>query len=1253
MSYYHIQRYLFDVTTNSEVNAKPLQNKLSRVFNQELSVQIEQLFDRVIPADLILQLPQLTIDVGIIPYDLLDNTLVPRIIDALEEQLSELIALNMQAETVDVTMPSFPAIMADLYGLLEYYLLFGLFPWWAKSFRFDSVDDVIEELINRDAPRFKALVLRVGLHAHVQKRLALQLPDNIIKKIIAVLEPDEAEFIFRYQQDVLDLQQKTRLVNEELNTFGKVVWEFVFRLLLTNISGRFNRKMFARSNINAIAAHYNLLYSQLLELLNNALNSYQFEEADFELFNIVEELWTEQEAIEPEPATYIAIERNATAEFSVEIFKEQLDIIHHYLVHASLSVTAKIKDLAELNEILLRLVKAIPGAVKEMLQGVVHLENPGARLADTFNEEAIIQIIRLTEPANADFILEYQAAANKIQERERLVNIEQGAFSKVVWELILNFLFTEHASEFNRRVFLERNIRGIAARYNLKLADFVTTLQQQARLLISSSFLDLFFNALNVISEVVIDPVKNSTEADNDQNASNSKSKQSDKLDNEVASENKSSHADKSVLYRDVLLYLMTEGKMPQWYREALSPEQMLLLLAANTDKYLLQLLAFAEKQESHKLNFIRHLPKATLLKVFAQLKDGRQAVTLHKDVLQLLSQIPELGLSTDFINEITFNSFWQAYSRESWQNFDRVFFIKVLIRQLSFRVSLPERAIFNLIQAENFKAGKSNVKNILAEIRPVRKGYEFAGELLPELSWTEKEWLTNILSEFSQDFFQKAVQSSSVNEAEALAFILEYFLKHNRMPAGLNLSAQQSKALLRYILRILFRKTPEMLKIILGASGNMQARIELHNIFRMDAAPEDAAVTAFLETYLQADIIRYLSTIMELPYGQERDFFWHLVDNLLLNPAGLNDGQKQLLYRISRQQSIARHLAERYSDKQVYQLIGQSPHNWQGNVVTFLSDVTAFFQSVFGTANETFTSRLRAFNIMFFLGSSGKQSPEDYIIKLFDNFSYYLGIMTAAQLEKLIGTDIIQGNVSQQFYSIALLLKAGLKRQLQLLTGRKIFNKITEETELMTRSPITNETVRKELKQRKEEINPVETKSEAPFPETEIFMINNAGLVILHPFLFAYFSRLGMVEGKAFKNDALQRRAVHLLQYVTGSTDQVTENELLLNKILVGLPPEEPVDESIILTEAEKEMSEQLLKVVTQQWDKLKNTSLGVLQTTFLQHKGSISVKEGNWNLQVEAGPYDMLLQTLPWGIGLIKLPWMNTMLYVLWEAN
>ncbi|MDD1625986.1 MAG: hypothetical protein LUQ26_00705 [Methylococcaceae bacterium] len=177
---------------------------------------------------------------------------------------------------------------------------------------------------------------------------------------------------------------------------------------------------------------------------------------------------------------------------------------------------------------------------------------------------------------------------------------------------------------------------------------------------------------------------------------------------------------------------------------------------------------------------------------------------------------------------------------------------------------------------------------------------------------------------------------------------------------------------------------------------------------------------------------------------------------------------------------------------------------------------------------------------------------------------------------------------------------------------------------------------------------NEAESKRRASADAKEGIYIENAGLVLLHPFLPQFFEALGI----AAEDNLLQpERAICLLHFMITGQTIAPEYEMILSKIFCNIPLETPVESDMELTDAEKAEAEALLEAVIQHWDALRNTSIDGLRGTFLLRLGKLSLRDdGDWLLQVESKTVDILLNHLPWGISMIQLPWMQRMLWVEW---
>ena len=165
---------------------------------------------------------------------------------------------------------------------------------------------------------------------------------------------------------------------------------------------------------------------------------------------------------------------------------------------------------------------------------------------------------------------------------------------------------------------------------------------------------------------------------------------------------------------------------------------------------------------------------------------------------------------------------------------------------------------------------------------------------------------------------------------------------------------------------------------------------------------------------------------------------------------------------------------------------------------------------------------------------------------------------------------------------------------------------------------------------------------------------IQNAGLILLHPFLPAFFSLLGLLTEKHhFTSTEAQKRAVHLLRHLTGIEVEKPSLPLTLEKVLCGLPLSFPIENDFNITPEEQREAEELLNTICEYWKPLNRSSYQSLQGTFLQRNGTLEYADETWIIRVEGNAFDILLEDLTWEISTIILPWLDPMIYVEWQAE
>lgn len=161
-------------------------------------------------------------------------------------------------------------------------------------------------------------------------------------------------------------------------------------------------------------------------------------------------------------------------------------------------------------------------------------------------------------------------------------------------------------------------------------------------------------------------------------------------------------------------------------------------------------------------------------------------------------------------------------------------------------------------------------------------------------------------------------------------------------------------------------------------------------------------------------------------------------------------------------------------------------------------------------------------------------------------------------------------------------------------------------------------------------------------------YYVNNAGLILIHPFLKQLFEKCKLLRKDNTINDP--EVAAHLLHYTATAKEQDYEHEMLFEKFLCNIPANQTINRNITLSEELKNHSNEMLQAVLENWSIMKNSSVTLLQNEYLQRPGKIILSEDHPKIIVERKTQDILLDKITWNLGVVKLAWKNKIIFVDW---
>jgi hypothetical protein len=484
---------------------------------------------------------------------------------------------------------------------------------------------------------------------------------------------------------------------------------------------------------------------------------------------------------------------------------------------------------------------------------------------------------------------------------------------------------------------------------------------------------------------------------------------------------------------------------------------------------------------------------------------------------------------------------------------------------------------------------------------------------------------------------------------AQVAETILKNYLYNNTLPQDIEkLSTFAINIFLTKLLIFLMHKKPSALYMILQKNEHIAANgIRLHYLFNKGVDIEQRAVLSVLNNFIEHDILRVLTPAASHNNKSRtlKDFFDEWRNYADSKPAKLHT-------LISQTPTLAYYLHPYLYEQEMIELTALNNHS--SNALQWVQPIQAMLSSlvlpgaVITEIEQQFTFYTTGIKDALLPVSSFTQFTASFLSHLDKHNTKLLTHLYPALLNMADKHGTVNPFIKNELEAFKQMLLQGMAiHKNNTLLKMPVLQQQTQPA--LIKPVASNQQQAIVTPEPKKIVYPKLLQEDAASYYQKMY-IANAGIVLLHPFISVYFSRLLLVQNGQFVTAEARQRAAHLLQYVAFGTTQHPEYMLPLNKILCNIPLQQPIDSIIEVTETEEDVTEQLFGAVKQQWSKLHNTSVEGVRQSFLQREGILTQAEDGWNLRVDQKAYDIILQTLPWGLSLVKFAWMDKILNVEW---
>lgn len=1229
-------------------------------------------------ADGLIQMGRLELDLGHLRVSELDERLAERLTTSLRAAIVAALSDRERAQ-----LWTRDQARAELFA---HYLVRGTWPAWAPRTGL-AIEQLLIELAEADGAGLVALLRALASRRMVLERLVAQLSIVALERLLTVLEPNHAKLVLEYLLELELAHRFGSLVRLSDSAFHRVVWVFALAYLIREHGTQFNRKTFVKQLIAELAREWGLAYDELLAALWRGLERVEQREPLRSLPAVVDTLVGElallrrpmsdelEDVDEPPPGSVEAVRTELWV--ARGLGRDRLAALIERLAHSSelpLSTLAALllaelggertmaavlpvagpdlpRDLFE--ELLLALFVDDPVEASRGLQAAGELPQVLAAVVDRLRTASLRRLVGALQPDHATTVVGYVDELEASQRERPIVALAIPSFIRLVWRLTLAYLVRSPGTQFNRLRYVESLVRGMAAALGLAYELLLEALHR--------ALIELERTAPLCSLPAVVDELITRT--------SWTRSRTATALDDQAVAFEPARDEDREL----ALLFEFDE--------RPIIAALALRLRADVVERGAARRGGGGLSAAPAHLRYDRLRALAQFLIAdewpWEDLVDaGRSTLADPKRMLDELLVWPLL-LRTVFPGRPQ-SLRERAIARAMTLLDERGRSILATSLGLAAELATLSDPSAPLLGVGGLERGPSQqIAALLAELgdggqrtvlrasertllrRLVRRHPEVALAFLARLRATHEPWCRRLLgdAEFTGELMVALSGRSSAQAVDLLAQLGHELPGHagEGAPARLRWrlvstwllaahagqsSAQQIRLMVEglpisreRVVDIAAQVTAacsvepispaaiEQLRALLREAGPRvgRARADVgtdgdHRSMAVD--PRGRAADELL-VYVRARLLGSTSAAA----GDARELDASLDALARLRPARLIE----LLEPELQQRRTCERWVASLDEPTLARLVELAAPRRARKLLAAAELLLMSWAEVGATRVGSDSDRAWLWTtVLEFLGVTARldRNVEKFVQFV---FTVVLADVDESTRERLL--THARGRAVELGHGA---LRAALRGRPERLGAAR------REAEPRTLGPR----------------DPIGFRSTAR--EVEPIYIDNAGLVLLAPYLPVWMQRLelcnpGSTTPKLDDIDVASK-AVHLLQWMVDGRCDAPEPSLVLNKVLCGLAPDVVVVPRHEPADAELEICEQLLRAVITHWEAIGNTSIAGLRETFLQREARLERSNERWSLKVQRKTLDVLVDQIPWTTSVIGLAWMPYPLHVSW---
>ncbi|WP_130735397.1 contractile injection system tape measure protein [Flavobacterium sp. J27] len=1280
LNHHIISKLQWQNSFDQKEKAMELQQRVSQWSHTKMQQEIARVFDTLCPDSQTWSISSLTLDLGVIDYDHLEEDLALKLTQQLQDTLFEIITnAEKRKNNIEISDTNVSQI-----SLLKHYFLTGLMSW-----NFKSSDHSINQMLAKQFKNNKQSVLemlyKVGVvDENVRKRMAWQLHEPNIIKIIEGLERSNHTQIINFSEELSQIQQQQPLVPANKKDFKRNLWFWILNYLFTDRGTIFNKVAFMKSSILQMSNHYNVAYTELLHLIELAINQVQVNsstKADFIV--ILSYLTKENDAL--------IVKENSSFHYETDYWEVLTTLFK------SPTLRKEPSKKIEFNDLIHTLSREDKTRFKTLFSSFgdhTHFWHPIVLDLEKPTMERIFQAII---PAQSSLLIESIYFIEKLY-KEMNVKLE----ALLLWEIGIQFILEYKNTPFDNKTFLNYTIIALGKKNN-NLKEVIYDQLPHVKVPSSSKTivaLEIYTNLTSILKEEVFEKRKilfpTSFIALLEELALQIKT-------------NTTSTFRSITIQKEIVKYIQ------------LHPKEAFEVLQQFKNKTTLQLLFpyILSKQHIHLFVAKIALSKIELLQIIAKtFKENQQSATIVNLSIPNSNKLYRLGIELIIL-----------HSEQT-----HLQFLEMVLEKLFLKLTPSQKLAYSTFITILFKQDKiqaiANASNSLEKLRLQLFQQHPKSVTLNENKFQDN---TNVIKNSSST----EINSVTINgQTIAVKKLLEWIT--------LCISTTTSKVTVQNIL-FSFKKiietaleinAKEVLKIIATVPITpknihfLQRNVNWYQFSLWIAYNSNSVLQEELETLrIFSNFMNYftqskLSTKIEFSLWEitlkiikqethfqniTKKFITHWLDQMIKEEVlNANDILKTIQKNTITIDPVLKNILMEYNttfskitlhsnttfSKEMQRCEAQGLMEELFIVLLTERKIPHWFSNTENaTTLEVFHEALEYSPTTFIVVYKHNRIPQLQKQQLYNWMDFkktmrvinehYKGKQQLYIIERLyhvMSQIVLKGITAKEIQEILFkkILIAWTENNWSILLAEHIWQELLWET--YQKKNILKKEFLNAIEKVKHQLPPalqisfdqlvktnsttttavpsislkIEKKMDIKSSVNEInsspIVIKNAGVVLLNNYIEMLMNRLGLLNENQFKDIDSQLKAVHYLQYVVTGLSTTEEVFLPLNKVLCGLQITTPIMESISITEGEKNLIEGLIKAVISYWSIIGETSINGFRGNWLVRDGLLLEKEDRWELTVEKRAYDILINQSPFSFSIIKYPWMEKPLHVTW---